>query len=94
MPSHDPSAVSARSLTDRGIRRERRLIDQILAAAPGMATRLHRARGLSDACLKGERQQNLRDLVRAQIAQDAHLAHVHETQGGTVAAERELRPVR
>ena len=71
MPSHDPPGDGARSLTDRGFRRERRLIDQILAAAPGMAPRLRRARGLSDACLKGERQQNLRNLVRAQIAQDA-----------------------
>ena len=64
MPSRDPSGESARALTDRGICRERRLIDQIVAAAPGIAARLRRARGLSDACLKGERQQNLRDLVR------------------------------
>jgi len=71
VPSHDPSGDSARSLTDRGIRRERRLIDQIVEAAPGMAVRLRRARGLSDACLRGERQQSLRDLVRAQIARDA-----------------------
>jgi len=69
--SHEPSWQGARSLTDRGICRERRLIDQIAAAAPGIATRLRRARGLSDACLKGERQQNLRDLLTAQIARDA-----------------------
>jgi signal transduction histidine kinase len=53
------------------MRRERRLIDEIAAAAPGIAARLRRARGLSDACLKGERQQNQRDLLRAQIARDA-----------------------
>src|SRR4029079_1971691 len=51
--------------------RERRLTDRIVAAAPGVAVRLQRARGLSDARLKGERQQSLRDLVRAQIARDA-----------------------
>ena len=71
MRSLDASGEGARSLTDRGIRRERRLIDQIVEAAPGMAVRLRRARGLSDACLRGERQQSLRDLVRAQIARDA-----------------------
>jgi len=71
LSSHDPSWQSARSLTDRGICRERRLIDQIAAAVPGISMRLRRARGLSDACLKGERQQNMRDLVRAQIARDA-----------------------
>jgi signal transduction histidine kinase len=71
MSSDEPSWRRARSLTDRGICRERRLIDQIAAAAPAIASRLRRARGLSDACLKGERQQNLRDLLRAQIAKDS-----------------------
>jgi signal transduction histidine kinase len=71
VPSPGSSGETARSLTDRGIRRERRLTDRIVAAAPGVAARLQRARGLSDACLKGERQQSLRDLVRAQIGRDA-----------------------
>ena len=61
----------ARSLTDLGFGRERRLIDPLVAAAPAMAARLCRARGVSDACLRGERQQTLRDLTRAQIARDA-----------------------
>ena len=68
---HEPSGDSARHLTDRGIRRERRLIDQIAEAAPGMAARLRRARGLSDACLRGERQQSVLDVSSAQLARDA-----------------------
>jgi signal transduction histidine kinase len=70
-PSDGPPVKGARVLTDRGFRRERRLIDQIVAAAPGMAARLRRARGLSDACLRGERQQNLEDLSSAERARDS-----------------------
>jgi len=93
--SHEPSADSARYLTDRGIRRERRLIDVIVADAPGMAARLRQARGLSDACLKGERQQSMRDLSSAQLARDAADAaltdiiskSIVQAHGGTIWAE-------
>jgi signal transduction histidine kinase len=71
MGSHDLERGSARLRTDRGLRRERRLIDQVVAAAPGIADRLRLARGLSDFCLEGEREQSLRDLSNEQSARDA-----------------------
>lgn len=71
MGSHDLERGSARLRTDRGLRRERRLIDQVVAAAPGIAARLRLARGLSDFCLAGEREQSLRDLSNEQSARDA-----------------------
>jgi signal transduction histidine kinase len=70
MGSHDLERGSACLRTDRGLRRERRLIDQVVAAAPGIADRLRLARGLSDFCLAGEREQSLRDLSNEQSARD------------------------
>ena len=64
----------ARFRTDDGLRRERRLIDQIsrevLAAAPAIAARLREARGRSDSRLAAEREESTRTLLREQSARD------------------------
>ena len=68
--SPEPPRGSARSRTDDGFRRERRLIDELLAASPGIV-RLRQVREESDSLLSEEREKNSRDLLQEQSARNA-----------------------